>query len=451
MAAGRGLRGDLRFGTISALTGIRCAQRTSTAAGRAANTVDASYRVAVPDWCGCAVTPAVSRRSALKYVAAVPVALGLGTVASGLARPPSAAADPILVAAVEAPGQAPNIVSRAQWGADESLRSRAPVYDSGIQAGVVHHTATVNDYAPQDSAAIVRSIYAYHTRNLGWPDIAYNALVDKYGQVFEGRFGGMTRPVQGTHTGGFNRNTWAVCMIGEFDAMAPTPVQVRTVGRLLGWRLAMDGVDPRGSTSLTSDGGPYTRVPRGTAVNLPSIFAHRDVSDTDCPGKIGYVLMGQIRDVAAQFTKRPSAADLAQSLQGTAIYDRWQAMGGMNSALGAPKSPESQGTGNARYVIFDKGAMYWSPATGAQPVTGSLYAAWGALGYEHSALGLPTSAEIQEPEWIAQNFQHGTLNLDRHSRTVTSVIDGIAALVPPPSAEGPPTQLERFSPARNRV
>ncbi|WP_371872416.1 N-acetylmuramoyl-L-alanine amidase [Mycobacterium paragordonae] len=405
----------------------------------------------MPDWCGCSATAAVSRRNVLKYVAAAPIVLGLGTVAPGLAQPPRAAADPILVAAVEAPGQAPNIVGRAQWGAQESLRSRPPVYDNGIKAGVVHHTATVNEYAPQDSAAIVRSIYAYHTRNLGWPDIAYNALVDKYGQVFEGRFGGMTRPVQGTHTGGFNRNTWAVCMIGEFDAMAPTPIQVRTVGRLLGWRLAMDGIDPRGSTSLTSDGGPYTRVPRDTAISLPNIFAHRDVSDTDCPGKIGYVSMSQIRDVAAQFTARPSASDLAQSLEGTAIYDRWRAMGGMNSTLGAPKSPESQGAGSTRYVIFDKGAMYWSPASGAQPVTGSLYAAWGALGYEHSALGLPTSAEIQEPEWIAQNFQHGTLNLDRHSRTVTSVIDGIAALVAPPSAEGPPTQLERFSPARNRV
>ncbi|HWS93216.1 MAG TPA: peptidoglycan recognition protein, partial [Mycobacterium sp.] len=168
-----------------------------------------------------------------------------------------------MVAAVEAPGQAPNIISRAQWGADESIRSRAPMYDNGIKAGIVHHTAGVNDYAQQDSAAIVRSIYDYHTRTLGWSDIAYNALVDKYGQVFEGRFGGMTRAVHGTHTGGFNRNTWAVCMIGEFGTVGPTPVQVRTVGRLLGWRLAMDGIDPHGSVELTSEGGPYTRVPQG--------------------------------------------------------------------------------------------------------------------------------------------------------------------------------------------
>ncbi|GAB1816707.1 hypothetical protein MUNTM_57520 [Mycobacterium sp. MUNTM1] len=409
------------------------------------------YRGAVRDRCGCSATPSLSRRDVFKYAAAAPIMLSLGTAASGLVQPPAAAADTSLVSAVEAPGQDLNIISRAGWGADESIRRRAPMYDNGIKAAVVHHTAGVNEYAQQDSAATVRSIYDYHTRTLGWSDIAYNALVDKYGQIFEGRFGGMTRPVLGTHTGGFNRNTWAVCMIGDFDAVAPTPVQLRTVGRLLGWRLALDGVDPQGSVALTSDGGPYTRFPQGASVGLPCIFAHRDVGDTDCPGNLGFPLMNQIRDIAARFNKRPSADDLAQSLQGSAIYDRWQAMGGMKSALGAPQSSESTGAGATRYVIFEKGAMYWSPTTGAQPITATIYAAWGALGYEHSALGLPTSAEIQEPQWVIQNFQHGTLNVERGSRTVVTVINGVAAVVPPPSADGPPVQVERFSPMRNRV
>ena len=121
----------------------------------------------------------------------------------------------------------------------------------------------------------------------------------------------------------------------------------------------------------------------------------------------------------------------------------------MNSALGAPTSPESQGAGATRYVIFDKGAIYWSPASGAQPITGAIYEAWGTLGYEHSVLGLPTSAEIQEPEWIVQNFQHGTLNFDREKGTVTRVIDGVPEELPPPPADGPPVQLERFTPAIN--
>nr|WP_235634530.1 N-acetylmuramoyl-L-alanine amidase [Mycobacterium tuberculosis] len=59
--------------------------------------------------------------------------------------------------------------------------------------------------------------------------------------MFEGSAGGLTKPVEGFHTGGFNRNTWGVAMIGNFDDVAPTPIQIRTVGRLLGWRLACHG------------------------------------------------------------------------------------------------------------------------------------------------------------------------------------------------------------------
>jgi uncharacterized protein with LGFP repeats len=387
----------------------------------------------------------------LKYIAATPFVLGSGTAAAALFKPPQAAAEPPWLQAMNAPGQTPTIISRADWGADESMRSGAPVYDNGIRAGILHHTAGSNDYAPEDSARIVREIYAYHTRTLGWSDIAYNALVDKYGQVFEGRFGGITRPVQGSHTGGFNKNTWAVAMIGNFDLMEPPPVQLRAVGRLFGWRLAMDGVDPKGSVPLASAGGPYTRFPQGATPTLPNIFAHRDTGPTDCPGNLGYASLDRVREIAARFDKPANAQDLADSMRGSAIYARWQAMGGMNSPLGAPTAPEASGAGSSRYVIFDKGAIYWSAECGAHPVTGAIYNAWATLGFERGALGLPTSGEVQEPQWIVQNFQHGTLNVDREKGTVTRVIDGVQLELPPPPPEGPPVQLERFSPARNRV
>ena len=60
-------------------------------------------------------------------------------------------------------------------------------------------------------------------------------------------------------------------------------------------------------------------------------------------------------------------------------------------------------------------------------------------------LGLPTSGEIAEPEWVHQNFQHGTLNFDRSTGSVVRVVDGIVDQVPAPPPEGPPVQLERFS------
>ncbi|WP_123024833.1 N-acetylmuramoyl-L-alanine amidase [Mycolicibacterium stellerae] len=348
--------------------------------------------------------------------------------------------------AVTPPGQPPTIITRAQWGADESMKCPNTVYDNGVRAGIVHHTAGSNDYGPQDSAAIVRSIYAYHTRTLGWCDIAYNALVDKYGQVFEGRAGGMDKPVEGAHTGGFNKNTWAVAMLGNFDVVPPTPIQIRTVGRLLGWRLGIDHVDPRGTVVLTSEGGSFTHFPRGATPTLPSIFTHRDVGNTDCPGNAAYAVMDQIRDIAARFNEPLPPPSLTDQLRGGAILAKWESMGKENSPLGAPRSPEAAGEGSARYVTFDKGAVYWSPQSGAEPLTGAIYEAWASLGYERGALGLPTSGEIAEPQWIVQNFQHGTLNFDRENGTVTRVIDGVPEELPPPSVDGPPVQLERIKP-----
>ena len=144
----------------------------------------------VDDATPSAHTPAEDARPSLGYVPASvekPLPQGLNAV---LIAPPQAPPDTFpLPAAVHAPGQPPIIVTRAQWGADESMRCGEPSYDAGVRAAVVHHTAGSNDYGPHESAEIIRAIYAYHTRELGWCDIAYNALVDKYGQVFEGRAG----------------------------------------------------------------------------------------------------------------------------------------------------------------------------------------------------------------------------------------------------------------------
>ncbi|ORB30730.1 N-acetylmuramoyl-L-alanine amidase [Mycolicibacterium parafortuitum] len=344
-------------------------------------------------------------------------------------------------------GQPPHIINRAQWGADEGMRCGEPRYDTKVRAGVVHHTAGSNEYAPEDSAGIIRSIYEYHTRTLGWCDIAYNAMVDKYGQVFEGRAGGMTRPVEGAHTGGFNHNTWGVAMLGNFETVPPTPVQLRNTARLLGWVLGQSSVDPLGSVVLPSEGGSFTKFPFGATPTLPTIFTHRDVGNTECPGAAAYALMPEIRNIAARFNDPPGPEQLAETLRGGAIHAKWEAMGGMNSYLGRPTSPEASGLGATRYVTFEHGAVYWSPETGAQPITGELYRAWGALGFERGALGLPTSGEIPEPLWIVQNFQHGTLNFDRENGRVTRVTDGVPVELPP--ADLNPVQLERFTPPSN--
>ncbi|MEI7518889.1 MAG: N-acetylmuramoyl-L-alanine amidase [Mycobacteriaceae bacterium] len=398
---------------------------------------DAPMTVAAPD-------TALDAGRELGYIPAnaeQPIAQNISAV---LITPPESPVDTQWTppTAILGPGQPPNIISRAQWGAGTSMRCGGPSYGNGIRAAVVHHTATGNDYAPEDSAAIVRSIYAYHTMTLGWCDIAYNALVDNYGQVFEGRGGGITKDVLGSHTGGFNRDVWGVSMIGDFEDEPPPDITVKTVGRLLGWRMSLDRVNPLSTVQLKSAGGQYTVVPGGSSVTLPEIFAHRDVGNTECPGKAGYAALDQIRAIAAGFTGPP---DVIESLRGGSILARWEADGGPVSPLGLPTSPEAAGSRGTRYATFERGAVYWSPTTGAQPLTGAIYEAWASLGYELGALGLPTSAEISEPEWIVQNFQHGTLNFDRQTHNVLRVIDGVTLVMPPTPLDGPPAQLERFS------
>ena len=192
----------------------------------------------------------------------------------------------------------PKIISRRGWGADESKRCGNVTIDDQVSALTIHHTAGSNNYDRSQAAGIVRGIYQYHAQTLGWCDIGYQSLVDKFGQIYEGRYGGMNRPVQGAHAGGFNENTWAISMIGDYSTVTPNPTMLASVGELAGWRAKVAGFDPLGRDTHFSEGTSYTKYPYGASVNLPNIFAHRDVDDTTCPGDAAYAQMGTIRALA---------------------------------------------------------------------------------------------------------------------------------------------------------
>ena len=194
----------------------------------------------------------------------------------------------------------PRVITRAGWGADESIRSQNPTYDEKLVAATVHHTAGANNYSQAEAAGIVRGIYKYHTAVLGWGDIGYNALVDKYGNIYEGRYGGLTKNVQGAHAGGFNKGTFGISMMGDYSTAHPTPAMINSVGAMIGWRMRIAGLDPSGKATLTSQGYKTAKYGAGQQATLPSIFAHRDVGDTTCPGAAGYAQMDRIRSIAAQ-------------------------------------------------------------------------------------------------------------------------------------------------------
>ncbi|MCS5480518.1 N-acetylmuramoyl-L-alanine amidase [Corynebacterium sp. YIM 101645] len=194
----------------------------------------------------------------------------------------------------------PKVVTRAGWGANENARCRNATYDDEVQAAGVHHTAGSNNYTRAQSAGIVRGIYDYHARTLGWCDVGYNALVDKYGTIYEGRFGGLDKNVQGAHIGGFNHNTFGISMMGNYDIAPTTPEMIQAVGDMIGWKAAIAGFDPKGSDRYTPYAFSGSKYTGGVAMNLPAIFAHRDAHNNACPGTFGYAQMDNIRNIASE-------------------------------------------------------------------------------------------------------------------------------------------------------
>ncbi len=191
----------------------------------------------------------------------------------------------------------PGIITRAGWGADESIRKGKPEYAEPLRMAVVHHTATADSYPKSQSDDIVRGIYAYHVKTNGWDDIGYNFLVDRYGQIFEGRFGGMDKTVQGAHSLGFNRNTTGISIIGNFASSRPPEVAMNSLKRIISWRLDQGFVDPAGSLTYVSNGS--NKWKKGVKVSLKAVSGHRDVGKTVCPSDPLYEALPALRTAAA--------------------------------------------------------------------------------------------------------------------------------------------------------
>ena len=116
----------------------------------------------------------------------------------------------------------PVIYSRAQWGADESMRDKSSLhYGDGARRLRPPHGQRQRLHARPRCPAILRSIYAYHTQSRGWSDIGYNFLVDRFGRIWEGRYGGVDRPVVGAHTLGYNDYSFAMSAIGNYEIAQP--------------------------------------------------------------------------------------------------------------------------------------------------------------------------------------------------------------------------------------
>jgi hypothetical protein len=206
----------------------------------------------------------------------------------------------------------PPLIDREAWGANEAIRRVPPSYATALQFALVHHTAGTNSYTASQSAAIVRGIEVYHVKGNGWNDIGYNFLVDKYGQVFEGRYGGVDKPVIGAHAEGFNTGSVGVAVLGTYGSSAPPAVARTALAKLLAWRLDIAHVDPK--STLTWVSGGNARFASGVPVFIRAVSGHRDTGFTTCPGA---ALYSQLDAIARQAASDGLPKLYAPSVRGT--------------------------------------------------------------------------------------------------------------------------------------
>jgi N-acetylmuramoyl-L-alanine amidase-like protein len=192
----------------------------------------------------------------------------------------------------------PRIVPRSGWQADESIVRAKPQYADALRMAYVHHTAGTNGYTRLQAPAIVRAIELYHVKGNGWNDIGYNALVDRFGTVYEGRAGGVDRNVVGAHAKGFNTGSFGIAVMGDFRTADPPAAAVDALVKTLAWRLDLGHVDPLGTFNGISSGNE--RFGPGIPVFLRAVSGHRDTGLTTCPGQKLYDLIpGIAKRVAA--------------------------------------------------------------------------------------------------------------------------------------------------------
>ncbi len=254
-----------------------------------------------------------------------PEDLKIDLVNGGTAPAPRVEASASAQSAVYRPGSVAGdvlrpsgIVTRAQWGADESKADTTPSRSVKLQAMYIHHTASSNSYTPAQAAQAVRSFFLFHTQSRGWDDIGYQFLIDKYGTIYEGRRGSLTDLVVGAQAGGFNTGSLGVSMIGNYDTAKPSAAMLASLRTVLAWKGYANGIDVTGKTTLTAnvEGTSTSRYKDGTRVSVPTLLGHRTTNYTGCPGQY---LFNQLPSLRTDVKKLIDAAVVKYGLAGSPL------------------------------------------------------------------------------------------------------------------------------------
>ncbi|MEK7218963.1 MAG: peptidoglycan recognition family protein, partial [Patescibacteria group bacterium] len=166
-------------------------------------------------------------------------------------------------------------------------------YSPSVRLIVVHHTAGTVSTDSRPAVERMRAIYTYHAKNRGWGDIGYHYVIDEAGKIYQGRAGG--EAVIGGHAYCNNINTVSIALMGNFDAELPRQEQVRSLQWLADTLAQQYGIDLGRNVMFHGK-------------NLPAVVGHRDLLSTSCPGHYLYGAMDQVR-------RNVRSGDLAASVR----------------------------------------------------------------------------------------------------------------------------------------
>ncbi len=182
----------------------------------------------------------------------------------------------------------PQILSRAQWGADETWRTGRPMSNT-VKGVIIHHTADTNNYTRDQVPGMMRSMYRYATKTLGWDDIAYNYVIDRWGRIWQGR--AWLYPEQPVFPAAHlsnNDRAMGVSMLGNYESEVLSTPARKSLERIIGWAATQYGFDPSGRMLIYNNKTAREEW-------MPTITGHRDNYFTACPGANLYPLIPSIR------------------------------------------------------------------------------------------------------------------------------------------------------------
>ncbi|MFZ9717934.1 MAG: N-acetylmuramoyl-L-alanine amidase [Chitinophagaceae bacterium] len=181
----------------------------------------------------------------------------------------------------------PVFVNRAGWNSPQQSWNPS---STAVTHLIVHHSAGSN--TSTNWAAVVLSIWNFHTGTNGYSDIGYNWLIAPDGTLFEGRFKSSTDDITGAHFCGFNGGTMGVCMLGTFTNETITDAARNTLIRLLAWKSCQRNIDPTASAFHSSSN-----------LQLNLISGHRQGCSTECPGTSLFNTLPAMRTAVKQFNE----------------------------------------------------------------------------------------------------------------------------------------------------